>query len=175
MLRGLGAQFCRTTVGNRPLRDSRIPDSTLTSPNAREYQLWPLGPRRLGADLRLGPRFEQQRHGMALDTAHGENSPYGFDTDPLQFGAGSLTQWTSGVVFVCLLIVLRLCVDPESVRDGRETSVPAPGDRFRARGGGLGGAPKPYNVFCYSHPDVRHAEFLVVFMFVFLVLLALWL
>ncbi len=68
--------------------------------------------------------------------------------------------WTSGGVFIFFLVVLRLCVDPYfDLRDGRETSFPAPGGRFWARGGGSEGvreAPKPYtNMHFYIHPDVR--------------------
>ncbi len=53
-----------------------------------------------------------------------------------------------GGVFVFLLVALRFCVDPGIVRDGRETSFPAPGGRFRALGGVFGGGsagpPKPH-------------------------------
>ncbi len=44
-------------------------------------------------------------------------------------------------MFVFLLVVLRFCVDPGTVRDGRETSFPALEGRLRARGGGFGGGP----------------------------------
>ena len=48
------------------------------------------------------------------------------------------------------------------VRDGRETSFPALGGRFRARGGCFGGGPEGpriyKNIHFYSHPDIRHVE-----------------
>ncbi len=53
-----------------------------------------------------------------------------------------------------LVVVLRFVVVPEIVRDGRGTSFPVPGNRFRARGRGLGGgqlAPEPFeSILCYA-------------------------
>ncbi len=49
---------------------------------------------------------------------------------------GPFACWTFGGV---LLVVLRFCVDPGIVRDGRGTLFLALGGRFRARGGGFAG------------------------------------
>ncbi len=55
------------------------------------------------------------------------------------------TCWTSGGDFVFLLVVLRFCVGPGMVRDGRWTSFPAPGGRFRARVGASQGPTRVSN------------------------------